>query len=62
MAYSIVQQGDTVQYNIYEVQIDTRNDVEDLPTDSWGAGSSCICLEDSSVWMLGNDKKWHELL
>jgi len=24
-------------------------------------GSTCLVLENSSVWMLGNDKKWHEI-
>ena len=25
------------------------------------AGSSCFCIENSSVWMLGNDDEWHEI-
>ncbi len=25
------------------------------------AGSTCFCIEDSSVWMLGNDDVWREL-
>ena len=25
------------------------------------AGSICICLEDSSVWMLGGNKTWKEI-
>ena len=25
------------------------------------AGSTCFCIEDSSVWMLGNDDVWHEI-
>lgn len=61
MNYTIIQQGDTVQTYIMEVMCDNRTDVESLPT-NWSAGSSCLVIEDSSLWMLGNDKKWHEFL
>ena len=61
MAYSVIQQGDTVQYNVYNVVCDTLQDKEELPTDKWNSGSTCIVLEDSSVWMLGNDSVWHEV-
>jgi len=62
MAYTIIQQGDTVQYNIYATECDTLEDLASLPsTDKWSAGSTCIVLEDSSVWMLGNDGIWHEI-
>lgn len=39
---------------------DKRTDVETIPT-HYGAGSTCFVIEDSSVYMLGNDAKWHEL-
>ena len=58
--YTIIQQGDTVQNYILEVACDSRTDVTNLPT-NWASGSTCIVIEDSSVWMLGNDKIWHEL-
>lgn len=61
MAYSIIQQGDTVQTYMIEAMCDLRDDVQTLPT-SWASGSSCLVIEDSSVWMLGLDKQWHELL
>lgn len=62
MGYSVIQQGDTVQYTIYEVEVDTLADIDTLPkTDKWAAGSVAICLEDSSVWMLGTDDIWHEI-
>lgn len=60
MAYAIIQQGDTVQSYVYEVSCDTVQDVLELPTD-WAAGSTCLCIADSSVWMLGNDKIWHQI-
>lgn len=59
--YSIIQQGDTVQTYVMEVVVDTRAEIDTLPTD-WAAGSSCLVIEDSSVFMLGNDGHWHELM
>lgn len=49
---------------------DTRADISTLPTgntvgkngDICAAGSECLCLADSSVWILGKDtNKWVEL-
>lgn len=60
MAFSIIRQGDTDQYNLLSYCCDERDDVKKLPVNS-GIGSSCIVIEDSSVWMLGSDKGWHEL-
>ena len=64
MAYTINQQGNTVQYGIYEVVCDTLENLQELPSGEdcdWSPGSSCIVLENSSVWMLGNDLTWHQL-
>ena len=58
--YNITRQGDTDQYDLMSYMCDNRVDVETLPTDC-GAGSTCIVIEDSSVWMLGTDKAWKEL-
>jgi hypothetical protein len=58
--YNIKQQGDTVQNGIIEFVADTRADIDKIPT-KWGMGSTCLVIEDSSVWILGSDKKWHEL-
>lgn len=75
--YSITKIGNNVNTtNIREFVADKREDIEQLPHinkegveqngDSMSnnkvfAGSMCICLEDGSVWMLGNDDEWHEL-
>lgn len=59
--YTIIQQGDSVSNYVLQVVVDIKLDIEQLPTKDWNTGSSAICLEDSSVWMLGNDKKWHEI-
>lgn len=58
--YSIKQQGDTVQTYVIEAVADTRADIANLPT-TWAVGSTCLVIEDSSVWILGNDLIWHEL-
>lgn len=58
--YSVIQQGDTAATYVMQVAADTLEDVANLPT-SWRAGSSCICLEDSSVWMLNTKKVWVQI-
>lgn len=61
MAYNMMRQGDTDEYNNIVYCCDTRADVEQLPKEI-GMGSSCVVLEDSSVWMLSSEKVWKELL
>ena len=58
--YSIKQQGDTVQTYVIEAVADTRADIASLPT-TWAVGSTCLIIEDSSVWILGNNLIWQEL-
>lgn len=60
MAYRITSNGSNIQSDVVEVVVDTIADIDDLPT-TFGIGSDCIVLEDSSVYMLGNDKTWHKL-
>ena len=45
--------------------VNTKADIATLPT-TWEPGSACICIEDSSVYMLGNpdvngEKSWTEI-
>jgi hypothetical protein len=58
--YKIIKNGDTTSSSVTELVADHVSDVDILPTNV-GAGSSCIVIENSSVWMLGNDGKWHQL-
>ena len=51
---------ENLQAGVVEIIVDLRNDINDIPT-HFGAGSTCFVIEDSSVWMLGNDAVWHEL-
>jgi len=40
----------------------TQNTTEISPVDDCvAAGSTCFVIENSSVWMLGNDDVWHEI-
>lgn len=61
MSYSTTAQGGTTTYGVMEYICDTLADKDTLPTDDISIGSSCIVLADSSVWMLGNDRTWHQL-
>lgn len=58
--YNIIRQGDTDQYDLMSYMCDNLTDIETLPTDC-GAGSTCIVIENSSVWMLGSEGKWKEI-
>ena len=48
------------QSGVVEVIVDLRDDMTEIPT-HYGVGSTCFVIEDSSVWMLGNDAQWHEI-
>lgn len=48
------------QSGVVEVIVDLRDDMAEIPT-HYGVGSTCFVIEDSSVWMLGNDAQWHEI-
>ena len=61
MGYVITAEGDTITTYLKEIMADTRADIEKLPT-SYLAGSSCLVIEDTSVWVLGTDQVWHELV
>ena len=59
--YKIIANGEDVQQSVVEIVADTLADISILPTKFVSPGSDCIVLENSSVWMLGNDEVWHEL-
>ena len=60
MAYKVTKNADTTQSSVVEIVADTLEDLNEVPT-TYGVGSDCIVLENSSVWMLGNDQTWHQL-
>ena len=60
--YSITAQSGNTSSYIMEFQVDKIEDLVDLPkSPTCAPGSTCLCIEDSSVWALGNDNKWHEI-
>ena len=60
MATILYKNGDVTQSAVVELIADLRSDIVDLETD-YMAGSTCLVVEDSSVWVLGPDQEWHEL-
>ena len=70
MAYSVYRNSDRTAAYVTELVADyladidetaTGYDAENAVSTDFTPGSTCIVLENSSVWMLGNDKKWHEI-
>lgn len=62
MVHFISQDGD-ISYGIAELIADKRKDVEGIPNKmpkDCAPGSSCVVIEDSSVWLLGSDG-WQEV-
>jgi len=60
MAYSSYQNSDNIVPYYAALVADTIADVDELPTD-FAPGSTCLVIEDSSLWILGNDKLWHKI-
>ncbi len=60
MAYSSYQNSDNIVPYYAALVADTNADVDELPTD-FAPGSTCLVIEDSSLWILGNDKIWHKI-
>lgn len=58
--FSVTANGDHVSPNKVEITADLLSDIENIPT-TFDVGSTCIVLQDTSVWMLGNDKIWHQI-
>lgn len=60
MAYSSYQNSNNIVPYYAALVADTNADVDKLPTD-FAPGSTCLVIEDSSLWILGNDKIWHKI-
>ena len=58
---TVTQNGNSIQSSVVELVADTLQDLDEAPVDYYGVGSNCIVLEDSSVWVLGNDRFWHQI-
>ena len=60
MGFKVTKNGDHSPSTLVELVADKVEDIEHLPI-YFSAGSNCIVLENSSVWMLGTDKVWHQI-
>jgi hypothetical protein len=60
MAYSYTSENGQVKKYAAEFLADKIVDIENLPTDV-RPGSSCLCLENSSIYILNNEKTWQKL-
>lgn len=60
MAYTINKNGDNTQSSMVELTVDSVSDIETLPT-TYLPGSTCVVIDGTMVYMLGNDRVWHEL-
>ena len=60
---SILKQSDNISPYIVEYVVDTEADIALLPTDGRQAwpGSTCIVIENSTVYMLNNQNIWVKL-
>lgn len=58
--YNIMNQSGKTAYNLLELIADSREDIADLPT-TCTPGSTCLVIEDSSVWVLGSSNEWKEI-
>lgn len=65
MAYYITQEGDESDTKRVSVVINSRADLDTLPT-YWAPGSDCLCIGDSTVYILTiadetTVKEWKEI-
>jgi hypothetical protein len=60
MVNMITDGGGHTIYGIKEYVVDKESDVKDLPTNA-KAGSTAICIETSSVYMINSSREWVKL-
>lgn len=58
--YKVYKNGDNTQSAVVSVVVDDYEGLAELPN-TFGIGSDCLNLKDSSVWILGNDRVWHQI-
>lgn len=59
--FSIIKVFDNYNNSNYREYIcDDISDISSLPVDC-AVGSTAFVIDGSSVYMLGNDKQWHEI-
>lgn len=59
--FTLTKQNGSEQYGKIEFVADDRSDIATLPLEDILPGSTCLVVEDSSVWILSPSKRWVEL-
>ena len=59
--YKVIQNGSVSDGYAKQIIADKLSDFPDLPRKAQGAGvgSQVVCLEDSNLYVLGNDDEYH---
>ena len=58
--FTQIKRADVSDPYLGEFVVDTEAEVKELPT-HFAPGSTCICIANSSVYMLSNSKEWKKL-
>ena len=61
MAYRITSQSGETEAYVTEMICDTEADVANLPTSNCEPGSTCLCIETSSVYILNSERVWKKI-
>ena len=61
MGYFTTKQTDATTPYVAELIADTEADLADINTSNFSAGTICIVIENSSVYMLNTEKTWKPL-
>ncbi|MBO7535756.1 MAG: hypothetical protein J6T34_01255 [Bacilli bacterium] len=61
MSYRYTQQDNDVVYGVNSYVADTVADLDAIEIAGDKPGSTCIVIEDSSVYMLDTNKVWQKL-
>lgn len=60
--YAATKTGGEITAYVMEFVVDNLSDIDTLPVSPKCApGSSCLVLENSSVWILGIDNIWKQI-
>lgn len=56
--YHIIKSADRSAPYVTELVADTDADVQNIPVDLYDPGTTCIVIENSTVYMLNTQKEW----
>lgn len=58
--YNIIKEGDTTNYKVTELVLDSPEDIATLPTNV-APGSTAICISTAEVYIMNNSGEWKSL-